>query len=583
VQGDAVVIFPPADSASSATREVWTRRFGDEYLAGYTTPLTQTLLLPWIAEDYLRDMARLMGRKDLIDLQPIRRYQGYQYFSGEYMARFLRALPRRMRAAHTQSWFTPGWEQRVLEEPFEPRRLLQAMLAPFRDPRGRIDRNLVALERHCARVEREVAPLLAQDYAALTDRELCAQLTAARELGREHFRVIRWGMGFYNPALHAALRVLLERWAGDAEGDLYQALVSGLPDTLTAAINRGVWQLSISAREDAQLCAALLEGGGCDELRSAAPDALFWTRFDAFQARYGHRGGTREICEPRWAESPDTVLAFVRAQLRSREPGPDPGETEARAAARRELVEMEVAERLRRRPGGRARGIVLTWFRRYTQAYTRYRENQRHYLDFITAHLRRLVLEQGARLVRAGTLDDAAQVFFLELPELLQLQTGHPGPAQLRARIDERRQHYLAWKDRLPATYLFDDVETEGEVGDGEQLANRDREAARGVAASRGIGRGPVHVVEKMHDLGTVVAGEVLVVSNIDPGWTSVFPLLAGLITETGGTLSHGAILAREYGIPCVMGVARATERLTDGQMVEVDGTVGRVRAARQG
>jgi len=172
-------------------REVLSRKFGDEYLAGYTTPLAQTLLVPWIVEDYLRDMARMMGRPDLQKMEPIVRYQGYQFFSGRYMARALRALPRAARSGHAHAWFTPLWQQRMQEEPFDPWLLLRALLAPRADHRGSIRANLVALERHCAIVEARIAPKLQQDCRKLSDQEWRAQLDATRELGREHFRTIR--------------------------------------------------------------------------------------------------------------------------------------------------------------------------------------------------------------------------------------------------------------------------------------------------------------------------------------------------------------------------------------------------------
>ncbi|MBW2629941.1 MAG: hypothetical protein JRE45_20340 [Deltaproteobacteria bacterium] len=95
--------------------------------------------------------------------------------------------------------------------------------------------------------------------------------------------------------------------------------------------------------------------------------------------------------------------------------------------------------------------------------------------------------------------------------------------------------------------------------------------------------RAAVRVVRDLHDLGNTEPGEILVAANIDPGWTHVFPMLAGLITETGGVLSHGALLAREYGIPAVMGISGATERFQTGETVEIDGSSGTVeRIAEQ-
>jgi pyruvate,water dikinase len=187
------------------------------------------------------------------------------------------------------------------------------------------------------------------------------------------------------------------------------------------------------------------------------------------------------------------------------------------------------------------------------------------------------VLAQGRRLVAAGLLDDVQDVFFLTAVEFYDAVAGRSsGRAADPTELEARKQHFLTYRDRLPASFLFDDVETEGEIVEGEPVDGaEEEEGLSGVGASRGLARGRVRVVADLARLSDVEPGEILVVNNIDPGWTPVFPLLAGLVTETGGILSHGAILAREYGIPTVTGVTQATKRLEPGSVVEVDGTRG--------
>lgn len=134
----------------------------------------------------------------------------------------------------------------------------------------------------------------------------------------------------------------------------------------------------------------------------------------------------------------------------------------------------------------------------------------------------------------------------------------------------------MTWR-KLPATYLFDGVETEGEIVEGDPDPLVASGATEGVAAARGRATGPVRLVRAIEDLDAVAPGDILVAGNIDPGWTPVFPLLGGVVTETGGPLSHGALLAREYGIPAVMGVPGATRRWTEGTVLTVDGSKGSV------
>jgi pyruvate,water dikinase len=391
-----------------------------------------------------------------------------------------------------------------------------------------------------------------------------------QRLGVQHFRVIRWGMGTYNPLLHSLLSKLLGKWCKDDA--LYGAIISGLPGTHTAAINREVWQLGVIARADDALAARLRSTEDFTSARAALPDAPFWVAFDKFMADRGHRAATRDISQPRWRETPESILALVAAQVRSPQVSDDPLEVEHRATARRHEAEATALKSV-----GPLRRAALRKLIKSTQNYTVYRENQRYHLDYITFHLRRLMLEHGRRLAERGVVADAWDVFLLHGAEFWPLTEGAAAPADLRERIETRRAHWLRFRDRRTAMWLFDDVEI-----DEDGLAEGPVDAAdggdlRGLGAARGVASGQTRVVHTLADLAQVTRGDILVAGNIDPGWTSVFPLIHGLITETGGILSHGAILAREYGIPTVTGVKHATTLLPSGTSVEIDGSKGTI------
>ena len=566
------------DQPTLEPRNVCTRKFGDEYLSGYVTPLTHSLLVGWITEDYLRGMAQLSKQYDLVQMEPLHRHEGYTYLNGDYLARSLRAVPRRFRERAMQDWFTPLWVDRVEAEPFEIRRLLKVLLSVRRDHRGPLKRNLKVMARHCERVASQMPAKLVQDYSALSQADWENQLAEARELGREHFRVIRWGMGFHNPALHGLLTWCLRRWADDTDGEHYHAIIGGLQDTETGKMNHALWQLSSEARDHESLRKLLAEGAGLAEMRELTSLATFWTKFDGFLDRYGHRSESRDLSQPRWGEEPEMLLGLVRAHVRSDSLPPDPLETGRALVEQRLLAEERVLAGLGRGPLAWLRRSVLKWVIPRAQTLTRYRENQRHYLDYILAHVRKLVLEMGRRLTKAGALQMPEDVMFLEAEELLLLARCEKGSTVPQARITQRREHWEIWRNRVPATYLFDGVETEGEIaGDDPTPIAKDVTVFSGRGVSRGVARGPARVLETSADIQQVRAGEILVTSNLDPAWTGVFPLISGLVTETGGVLSHGAVLAREYGIPAVMGLPGATRRIATGAPLEVDGNQGRV------
>ncbi len=573
LQDRPITNLPPGDPGN-----VWTRRMGDEYLSEYSMPLPQDLMAPWMGTAMFIEMTVLQGRLDLVGLQPMKNHNGYSYMNGEYIAAASRAFPRSMRGAMFGEWFTPLWQDRIDAEDWDPKRLLGMMVAPWKDKgRGTINANLAALEQHCDAIDRSVVPKLSQDYGALSLREWRAQMDEVEDFGLDHFRVIRWGMGQWNTILHRTLSDLLRDNAGDEAPELYHAIISGIPGTRTAALNREVWDLGVAARCDTELLQALRSDRHYADVRAAHPDAPFWREFDVFLARHGHRSASRDIAKPRWHEQPEVVLGLIRAQLHSEEPPESPRETEARAEARREAAEQRARELLGRGPLGIVRTRLLAWVCRYTQAYTAYRENQRYHLDYLLSHLRALVLEMGRRLVAQGKLAELEDVFFLSGPEFWDLIADRLDRAD-EAVLAERREHFLRYRNQLPASFLFDDVETEGELAEGEPDGSAvSGDGLSGLGASRGVARGRARVIPDLAHLAEVEPGEILVANNIDPGWTAVFPLLAGLITETGGILSHGAILAREYGIPTVTGVAKATELIQTGESIEVDGNSGTI------
>ena len=548
----------------------WTRRFGDEYLAGYTTPLTSGLLVAWIVDEFLRHLARESGNRLAEAADPLLRHHGHVYLGGDYLAAMLRAVPRRLRRAATMDWFPPSWSACVERVPWEPRLALGLLAARRRDPRSSLRENPRALDRHCRRIEEIVLPRLAQDHAVLSAAEWRRQLDEACALGREHFRVIGWGVGLTSPVLHAALRWSLQTAAGDRDGELYRAIIAGLSDTRTSAIDRGVWRLAQEARHDPDLAALLLEGAGVAAARTAHPASPFWARFDDFCDRNGHRCAGRDLALPRWRETPDAVLGLVRAHLGA-DTDRDPGIAVDAAVRRREDARRTALHRSGRGILGRGRRALLEWLLRHAVVYTRCRENQRFHLDYLLLHVRLLALEMGCRLTSAGVLDHPVEVFLLEPGELREAAEHRAPSGATRARIDERMREWREWRHRLPPTFLVDGVETEAEpVVAGEAIA--------GVGVSRGRARGPARVVAELSGLSDVRPGEILVTGAADPGWTSAFPLLAGVVTEAGGILSHAAILAREYGLPAVLGVVDATGRICTGDLVELDGGEGWVR-----
>ena len=200
-----------------------------------------------------------------------------------------------------------------------------------------------------------------------------------------------------------------------------------------------------------------------------------------------------------------------------------------------------------------------------------FREDSHFYFLLPLPILRRSLLEMGSRLLAVGVLDKPEDVFHLRLEELEAIEDPATlaDPEGLRATVLRRS----ARRDELAGVRLIDPTAVFPRRDSGDALVT-------GTPSSSGSATGPVRVIRDPAEFSRLAAGDVLVCPYTNPAWTTLFQRAAAVVVDAGGPASHAAIVAREYGIPAVMGTAIGTSVLTDGQLVTVDGTTGRVTAA---
>jgi len=208
---------------------------------------------------------------------------------------------------------------------------------------------------------------------------------------------------------------------------------------------------------------------------------------------------------------------------------------------------------------------------RQAQAGLVYRENLKNDLLRVVAYFRRLLLELGERMARAGKLEQRDDVFFLTLEELEPVRTGvatFDAPSVIRARREEYRKNQTLQPPPVvigkfdPAQSVLPPVDPHATV-------------LSGLAVSPGVVIGRARVILSADTKEKVLPGEILVAPYTDPGWTPLFLTAAGLVVDLGGQLSHGSVVAREYGLPAVVNVRSATQIIRTGQLLQVDGNQG--------
>jgi pyruvate,water dikinase len=335
--------------------------------------------------------------------------------------------------------------------------------------------------------------------------------------------------------------------------------------TRTEDANRELLRLAERVRADDTLRAVFeLEPEALAERVEQDPAFTdFRAAFAAFRDEYGHRETTSPLLmsAPTWGDAPATVLGMVKLLVEDAPPAQadDRAEQAERRLLEHPLVRLFRSER-------RVRGLLAD-----ARAGIAFREDTHFHGTRTLPALRHAVLEMGRRLAEAGVLHETDDVLHLRLEELEDL--GDPATLapvdadRVRAAVRTRsaRRAELAGVPLITPDVLFP-----GRATDGDALVT-------GTPASGGRATGPVRVIREVADFGLLRTGDVLVCPYTNPSWTPLFQRAAAVVVDTGGSGSHAAIVAREYGIPAVMGSAVGTSVLTDGQVVTVDGGSGRV------
>ncbi len=367
-------------------------------------------------------------------------------------------------------------------------------------------------------------------------------------------------------------------WLGGAERGLgyrLQTAQGGINDT-EAGLD--LWRLAALAHEDEETQAALLGEDAWDAIRPrlARMDCgrRFLAAWDRFMAEHGqHCHNELELFSLRWAETPDYILHLVRGYLRSVDQA-DPLERQRQLIEARERLTAWCRQKLRNPIKRR----LFNWSLRGTQKLARDRENWKSEVVRFLAGSRRLFLELGRRLQQNGIVTDRDDIFFLESSELEPVVQGR-ADFDVKQRIAERRAEYEWNKTQNPPAVVV------GRYDPKKHLASAIDTNVRllhGIAVSPGTVTGKARVITQPNDGQHVEPGEILVAPVTNPAWTPYFLPAAGVVMDMGGVLSHGAIIAREYGIPAVVNVGPASQIIRTGQLLRVDGDQGIVTILNQ-
>ena len=353
---------------------------------------------------------------------------------------------------------------------------------------------------------------------------------------------------------------------------LYPTLLSGV-EHKTGETNKRIEALASIIRKDDELSKFILETpsksiiGELDGFQSSTSNE-FKESYETFIDDFGDRGFTREPYYPRWRDSPELVFDVLKSLVS--ESARDLKKAEDSLSLRRMKAEKFVEKIIRGQRYGPLKWMLFSTILGMARTYTGFRENQRFNLDKWITRERRAYLEIGKHLVKENYLTKPTDIFFMYRPEVRRILRDPSSfeKSNIKSLVEERLEEFLKYENTTPPKFIQGDREFDDPLPESV-------EGYYGIPASQGLLTGRVRVLSSVEDVPQVMAGEILVVPRTDPGWTPVFSKIGGLITETGGILSHGAVVSREFGIPAVTNVRNACQVFKTNMKVTIDGNEG--------
>jgi phosphohistidine swiveling domain-containing protein len=476
--------------------------------------------------------------------------------STEYQSRYTPKVPRGDWPAQIGAYL--GWVLPTYAENF---------LGWWRDRlRPEIERNFAYLDG----IDFEAAPLV----------ELAVVLEDAIDIHDRHWK-IHWMLNFAQFSATIGLSATIDEVVGEVDPGLPGRLQSSVADRNWDSIE-ALWRMKEAVKADADLRSAFAGETGSDVLAAleASPSGqrFLHEQLDAYRLEYGNKAiWSHEFVYPTWRESPAPIVEMIRGYVETDYDYP------ATLESVRESLEQARAELLDGVPAGEGRDRL----ERALDLSLRMNPltpDHHFYIDQATnAHVRLVLVAIGRKLVAAGVLDDQEDVMFLRYNELRVLMADHEALDARTVVGDRRDARQQSFSLRPPA---WIGTATEAQLnfpyhtlwGFPEKFhrgAPEQVDVIAGLAGSAGVVEAPARVVESLDDFDQVRDGDVLVCRMTNPAWVVLFTKIAGLVTDAGGVASHPAVVAREFGLPAVVGTSDATRRIRTGDRVRVNGATG--------
>lgn len=544
---------------------IYSRAIIEDLWSDRMTDITGSIVFDEFADLFtFKPFLKKLKLNHIAEMEIVKVIHGYGYLNSKTVAELLELIPPSLRFREIARMFPVSIQKQVLGIPFNWKKALG--LIP-RIPLLITDPSMVPfltrpfLKRHLAVVERELNTVSVLSYSKMTSKELGTELERVLKLQGKLQEKNQWGYG--NATLFTWLLRHLATTVFKKSEQWVLEQIRHIPSNVTV---RSQQELKILCRMcDETLLEKAFKGRSGKEiweiLSTEFPEHPVTRAIGSFVKTYRFRSANRDFIHPRWDEAPEIVLAMMSAMIGSmgKIPEKDYGLNLGSEAVSFRNHSMDLSS------------ILLAPLVCAARSFLALREDLRFCLDKIFYRIRKILIavSKTPEFAIIGDIPDG--VFFLKLNELRAIFSGERTLESLVSTVKTRRNTFYREQDCPPAYFLKIDKSSEDSIS----LTDPASAVLSGVPASSGVAEGVARVIRHSGEFHLLKPGEILVAFNTDPGWTPLFMSAAGVIVEMGGILNHCAIVAREYGIPAVVGIEGASRKIETGRKVRLDGNSG--------
>ena len=537
--------------------DLWTDYFFVERFVEPATPLGWSIVGKWITKRALREPLYYLGFDELLRKKKITRlFDFFPHTRVEVFQSMYSVIPDFAIAKDKQQAFLnlktrSFWLKETIQRlPFLISRLLLREINWF--PPLHLREWQRFLTRYLKQLKRKQTALESMELAELRLWFLQVEL-----LTDEFLSYHRWSITFADLFFHS-LEFLVPMLQPELKLFNLVDLISGLPGNKTVEANLELSRLAYFSKNN-------ITKNNKFDVNQLHQIPGFQSQFELFLSRHGHRSQNLDPYYPTWRDDSDFIKRMIIDIIADHKTKAVIEESQSQAKDKRIEAEALLFTNLSKQKS--LLGVVLKKLIKHilnmSQSFALLRENQRYYWHMALAEKRRIILQVGKRLVTRKVLTFPEQIFFLQRSEFLHCFTSEVDFFSLRQNAEQR---YKKWKQ----------AKSSSEVNNAAKKCDRNEsDQLHGFGVSAGKIRAKAKIVYSLVQAQQIKPGKVLVTRSVDPAWTPVFAKAAGLVLEVGGVLSHAAIVAREFRLPAVTSVTRATSLIKDDQLLEIDGSTG--------